>query len=98
MSAPMLTLEQVAMRLGVAKVTVERWVHDRDLESFLKGGVRRVSEESLTKFVLLNSVKARRPDWLTAAVESEFKGLLRQIVQAEITTEAQRHRGEGAFV
>lgn len=79
-----LTLDQVAARLGVSRATIERWVHDRGLESFKKGGVRLVSEESLTRFVLLNTVKAKRPDWCTAAVETDFRNLLRRIVDEKI--------------
>lgn len=80
----LLTLEAVAMRLGVSKGSVENWVSAKDLASFKKGGMRRVSEEELTKFVLLNTVKPKRPDWLTAAVEADFRNMLRGIVKDEV--------------
>lgn len=76
----MLTLDEVAEELNVAKSSVEEWVYDRSLESFTKGRLRRVSRESLTKFVLLNTMKPKRPDWLTAEIESRFTQQLRQIV------------------
>lgn len=79
-----LTLDEVAVRLGISKATIERWVANRDLDSFKKGGCRLVSEESLAKFVLLNTVKAKRPDWLTAAVETDFRNLLRGLIQERV--------------
>lgn len=75
-----LTLDQVAGRIDVAKSTVEEWVSTKQIESFKKGKVRRVSEEALTKFVLLNTVKPRRPDWLTAEIQTEFERRLETIV------------------
>jgi excisionase family DNA binding protein len=78
----MLTLDEVAERLGVARRTIEEWAYNKDLASFKKGGCRRVSEEALTKFVLLHSLNPKRPDWLTAAVESDFRNALRASRQA----------------
>lgn len=88
-----LTLDEVAAELGVGKTSVEEWVKTRELSSFRKGRIRRVMREDLARFVLLNTVKARRPDWLTAPVETEFRKMLRDIVQTELNAETQR-RGE----
>jgi excisionase family DNA binding protein len=89
----LLTLDEVAERLHVAKSTVEEWVYAKDLGSFKKGGSRRVSEEDLTKFVLANTLNPRRPAWLTAEVESKFLEQLREVIRQEINAETQR-RGE----
>jgi excisionase family DNA binding protein len=83
----LLTLDEVAERLGVSRRTVEEWIENKFLASFKKGGCRRVSEEALTKFVLLHTLNPQRPDWLTVKVESDFTQKLREIVKAEIYNE-----------
>jgi excisionase family DNA binding protein len=84
----LLSIDAAAGELGVSKTTVEKWVRDKDLASFKKGKCRLISRADLTKFVILNTVRPRRPDWLTAPVESEFveklKGMVRQEVNAEL--------------
>jgi excisionase family DNA binding protein len=76
----MLTLDEVAERMHVAKCTVEEWVYSKKLASFKIGGNRRVSEEALTEFVLKHTLAPRRPEWLTTQVESQFVEKLRQII------------------
>jgi hypothetical protein len=85
----LLRVPEVAAELGVCESTVQNWIYAKApkkpaLESFVKGGVRMVSLEALTRFVLLNSVKPGRPDWLTAAVESDFRQIIRMEVQAAL--------------
>lgn len=94
----LLKLPEAAAELRVGESTMGEWVfgtrtRDPVLASFTKDKVRRVSLEDLTRFVLLNTVNPKRPDWLTAAVESEFRRQLREMIQAEFNAEAQR-RGE----
>jgi excisionase family DNA binding protein len=83
----MLTLDQVAEEIGVAKSTVEEWVYNKDLASFKKGGVRRVNREDLVRFVALNTLKPRRPDWLTAKIESDFRQLLENIIAGQVAAQ-----------
>lgn len=80
----LLSIDEAASSLNVSKSTVEKWVRDKDLASFKKGKNRLVSREDLTRFVLLNTVKPKRPDWLTAPVESDFRNMLRVIVKQEV--------------
>jgi excisionase family DNA binding protein len=77
----LLTLEQTAAALGVAKSTVEEWVSQKRLASFKVGRVRRVAREDLARFIGLHTVKARRPDWCTADVETELRRMVREIVR-----------------
>jgi len=81
----LLTLDQVAAKIQIAKSTAELWVYQGDLASFKKGAVRRVSPEALARFIILNTLKPRRPDWLTAPIESEF----RRQVRAGMATSAE---------
>lgn len=90
--AQMLSLDAVAEVLGVSKTSVEEWVRTKAIASFKKGRVRRIAREDLARFVALNTVKPRRPDWLTASVESEFRRQLRELVETLFTAEAQRRR------
>jgi excisionase family DNA binding protein len=89
----MLTLDGVAGRLGVSRRTVEEWVYNKDLAAFKKGGrgkkggCPRVSEESLAKFVLLHTLNPKRPEWLTAQVESQFVEKLREMIRVEMHNE-----------
>lgn len=88
-STHMYTLQEVADELGVGFTTVKDWVYgtedaDPALDSFNKVKGRRVSLEDLTRFVLANTVRARRPKWLTPEVESKFRGLMREMVKAEV--------------
>lgn len=96
----LLSLDGVAAELNVSKSTVEKWVHDKDLASFKKGKNRLVSRESLTRFVLLNTVNPRRPDWLSAEVESRFVRQLREMVVLEVGKQVAERLGkhEMAFV
>jgi excisionase family DNA binding protein len=80
----LLTLDAVAAELSVSKTSVEAWVRDKHLASFKKGRCLRVSREDLTKFVLANTRNPKRPDWLTAPVESDFRNLMRAIVKQEV--------------
>jgi excisionase family DNA binding protein len=68
----MLTVDDVARRLKVGQSSVEEWIKNLDLGSFKKGSRRRVSEQCLTEFVLVNTLKPRRPDWLTREIEEQF--------------------------
>lgn len=90
----LLTLDEAAGRLGVSRRSVEEWITNKSLASFKKGGCRRVSEEALTRFVLLHTLNPQRPDWLTCQVESEFTAKLRELIRQEFATEAQRLREE----
>lgn len=81
----LLKLPEAATELSVGESTLDNWVYGKDpiLASFMKDKIRRVSLQDLTRFVLLHTVRPNRPTWLTAAVESDFRKLLRQEVQAE---------------
>lgn len=92
----LLTLDDVAERLKVGKSSVEEWVANLDLASFKKGGRRRVSEQALTEFVLLNTLKPKRPVWLTRELEEQFWNKIRDVVKQEFAIEAQRHRDRPA--
>lgn len=83
----LLPLVHVAAELGVSLTTVQQWVKDRDLDAFRKGSNVGISREALTRFVLLNTVRAKRPDWLTAEVESEFRRQQREMIRQEIQNE-----------
>jgi len=85
----LLTLEEAAERLGVKLRTVQEWVYGGEdsepvLDSFTKVKGRRISEEALARFVLANTLRARRPKWLTEKVESEFMQKMRQMIQLEV--------------
>ncbi len=76
----LLTLAEVAGEVHVAKSTVGEWVYQEEcLASFRKGSIRRVSLENLTRFVILNTLNPRRPEWMTAAVQTEFEKRLEEI-------------------
>jgi excisionase family DNA binding protein len=76
----LLTLDQVAAQLGVSKSSVEEWVRTKSLASFKVGRLRKVSCEELARFILANTVRSRRPDWMTDEIESEFLKRLRHLV------------------
>lgn len=90
----MLSLEEVADELGVSLSTVKEWVKKKLLASFKKGKTRRVSEQALIEFVVTNTVRPKRPDWLTASVESDFWARVAAVVKREVAVEAGKHRGE----
>lgn len=92
----LLKLPVVASQLSVGLRTVEEWVGGERpvLGSFLKGSVRRVSEEDLIKFVLLNTLNPRRPDWVTAPIESHFQEKLREMTRLVCQAEFQKFRLE----
>lgn len=91
----LLKLADVAAELSVGERTVQNWIYEKNapLGSFVKGSVRRVSLQDLTKFVLLNTLNPHRPDWLTAAIESDFRRMLREEMQA-MWLEQQRRQGD----
>jgi excisionase family DNA binding protein len=80
----LMTIQEVADWLKVAKSTVEIWVYGKDLASFRKGKVRKIERHDVIRFVALNTIKPRRPDWLTAPLENEFRKLLTEIVSSEV--------------
>jgi hypothetical protein len=82
----LLKLTDVAAELRVSEATLDKWVFGKHpvLASFKKDATRRVSVEELTRFVLLHTVRPHRPEWLTTAVESEFRNLLRDLVRQEL--------------
>jgi hypothetical protein len=92
----LLKLSAVAVELSVAERTVQDWVYGEHpvLGSFTKGSVRRVSLEDLTKFILLNTLNPRRPEWLTAPVESNFQEKLREMTRLVCQAEFQKFRLE----
>jgi len=79
-----LTIDELAAELRVAKSTAEKLVADLEIASFKIGKVRRIRREDLARFVLLHTLKPRRPDWLTAKVELEFTTFLRGLIKEEI--------------
>lgn len=85
----LMTIQAVADWLAVAKSTVETWIYNRDLPSFRKGGLRKINRADVVRFVMLNTIRPRRPDWLTAQAESEFKKLLAEIVAVEVRKQFQ---------
>lgn len=80
----LLTLDDVAGLVKVSKWSVEQWVAAQALDSFRKGQIRRVTMQALVTFVVQNTLRARKPKWLTPEIEDQFLNLLRQIVRAEI--------------
>ena len=81
----LMSLHEVADEIGVSKSSVEEWVYaEQSLASFKKGKVRKVARADLVQFVLLNTVKPRRPDWLNPKLELEFRNLLRKMVKEEV--------------
>lgn len=80
------SLDEVAAEIGVHRTTVEDWVTDGDrpLGSFKKGKTRRVSLADLTAFVLGNTLKPKRPAWLTPEVERQFEARQLEMMQMEV--------------
>lgn len=88
--AQMLTLEEVAEEISVSLSSVECWVRTKALASFKKGRTRRVARAALDEFILQNTVRPRRPDWLTPALSDQLRERLREMVRLEIRTELNR--------
>jgi excisionase family DNA binding protein len=80
----LMTIDEVKDALKVSKTSVEGWIYAREIASFKKGRHRKVAREDLVRFVMLNTIKARRPDWLTAQLETEFRKMLADIVAAQV--------------
>jgi len=80
----LLTIEEAARLCGVAKSTMEVWVADQTVASFLKGRARRISREELARFVLLNTLKPKKPEWLTEEMVPNFRRLIGEIVATEV--------------
>lgn len=83
----LLTIDEVVTALNVSRTSVEEWIYAREIASFKKGRVRKVAREDLVRFVMLNTVKARRPDWLTAQLETEFRQQLAALVREVLATD-----------
>ncbi len=47
----MLTVDEVAKRLNVHRITVYKWCYSGQLKSLKFGGVRRIEEEALENFI-----------------------------------------------
>jgi excisionase family DNA binding protein len=80
----LLTIDQTAARLGVSKSTVEKWLRSKALASFKMGRLVRIDSEELARFIAVNTVKPRRPEWLTVQVEDQFWRRVREIIINEI--------------
>ena len=79
----LLDLDAAAAALGVSKSTMEGWVRSKAISSFKHGRVRRVAREELARFVLANTIRCRRPDWLCGAVQGEFEKKIAEIAARE---------------
>lgn len=80
----LLDVTEAARLVGVAQSTMEAWVADKTVGSFKKGRSRRIAREELVRFVLVNTLRPKRPEWLTTAVESDFQKVLREIVAIQV--------------
>lgn len=69
MSERLLSVEDVAERLGCSIRTVRRWIADGSLDSVKVGGLRRVTAASLDRFIGVEAT-----DWGALAEDAEAGG------------------------
>lgn len=58
MTVPVLTVDQVGIRLGVSRWTVYNLIRSRELPSFTIGRCRRISEAALNEYIARQSERA----------------------------------------
>jgi hypothetical protein len=82
----LLTLEEAAAFARVGGTMMAGWIKGNkpEVASFCKGRNRTVHRDSLVEFIWLNSLRPRKPDWMTPQVESDAQRLMRELVAAEV--------------